>query len=149
LSEEKDVVTREVATIVPVHPAKLDLVWPIVAPWLAKAMEHGPNLYSTDDVLDCCRKAEFILWVAILEERPIGMAITSLDTYPQSTIASIRWAGGEDGMGREWLKQIVVVLKAWGKHFGAKYLAGMGRKGWLRGYGFRDGGVVFEMDIDT
>ena len=147
--EETGAVQEAATTIAPVHPSKLDMIWPAVEPWLLRAMEHGPPLFTTADVLEHCRRGDFVLWIAIQDESPIGMAITSLDVFPQATIASVRWAGGEEGKGRDWLNRMLLVLKAWGKHFGAKFLAGMGRKGWLRGYGFRDGGVIFEMDIST
>lgn len=133
--------------IVPVHPSKLDVVWPTVEPWLRRAMEHGPGLYEPEDVLEGCRKTEFLLWVAIENERVIGMTVTSLDKYPRRTVANIRWGGGETHEGRKWLHAMVRTLKAWGKHFGADLLGGSGRRGWLRGFGFREAGCLFEDDI--
>lgn len=135
--------------IIPVHPTKLDAVWPVVEPWLVKAMEHGGGLYAPEDVLEACRRTEFILWIALDVERDaiIGMTVTSLDVYPRKKVATIRWGGGNTGDGRRWLHDMVVVLKGWGKHFGADTLGGAGRRGWLRGYGFKERGCLFEDTI--
>ena len=136
-----------VTEIVPAHPSKIDLIWPIILPWLERSMEHGPKLYTTDDVLDLCKTNMSTLWIAIENDKPIGMTITGIEVYPQMQITSIRWAGGDLGAGRFWLHKMLEVLKGWAKHNGSSLLAGQGRKGWLRGYGFRDGGVTFEVDI--
>lgn len=134
--------------IVPVHPDKVSLVWGKVEPWLLKAMEHGDGLYAPEDVLEHIMRQHFILWVAIKDNEVIGMAICSIDTYPRKTLATVRWAGGEPHAGRDWLKPTIEELKRWGKHFGAELLVGAGRKGWLRGFGFRENGVLFEQGID-
>lgn len=139
---------EERVEIVPVHPSKVHLVWETVEPWLKRAMEHGPGLYDTGDVVDAIAKAEFILWVAIRGDKVIGMTVTSLDVYPQKKIANIRWGGGEVHAGRDWLTRMVETLKIWGKQYGATTLGGSGRRGWLRGYGFREAGCLFEQDID-
>ena len=63
--------------IVPVHPDKVPMVWDKVEAWLLKAMEHGDGLYGCDDVRHHIDAQDFILWVAILENNVIGMAISS------------------------------------------------------------------------
>lgn len=142
--------TEEIATeIVPVHPTKVSMVWPTVLPWLEKAMEHGDGLYAADDILEAIMGQVFILFVAVREERVIGMAIASIDPYPRKTVASVRWSGGDAHTGRDWLSEMIAELKRWGKHFGAVELVGAGRKGWLRGpYGFKEAGVLFKQGID-
>lgn len=134
--------------VVPVHPDKVLMVWDRIVPWLEKAMEHGDRLYAPEDVLKSISEQHFILWVAVKGNDVIGMAITSLDAYPQMTIATIRWAGGDPHVGKFWLHEMIEELKRWGRHFGASKLAGAGRKGWLRGnYGFRESGVLFQQDV--
>lgn len=134
--------------IVPVHPSKVGMVWDQVYPWLEKSLEHGDGLYSSSDILDHILSQAFILWVAVKDEQVVGMCITSLDEYPQKTVASIRWTGGKPHAGRDWLLPMLEELKRWGKHFGASLLVGGGRKGWLRGpYGFKESQVIFEQEI--
>jgi hypothetical protein len=111
-------------------------------------MEHGDGLYAPDDVYAHIMRQDFVLWAAIKDERVIGMAVASIDAYPRRTIATVRWAGGEPQAGRDWLHPMIDELKRWGKHFGATQLAGAGRRGWLRGFGFRENGVLFEQGID-
>jgi hypothetical protein len=110
-------------------------------------MRYGPKLYDTADVLAACERKEMILWVAIVNERVIGMTVTSLETYPQMTIMVARWAGGPKGQGRQWIRDMIEELKKWGREWGARLMTGGGRKGWLSGFGFKEHGVLFEMDL--
>lgn len=137
-----------IVEIVPVHPDKVNLIWDRVAPWLERSMEHGSRLYSTEDILACIMRTEFVLFVAVRDERLIGMTISSMDDYPQQRVVTVRWAGGEPGEGRDWLHDMIDTLKAWGARSGATLLAGAGRRGWLRGYGFRESGCLFEQGIE-
>lgn len=134
--------------IVPVHPEKVPLVWDTVLPWIERALEHGSGLYTPMDIFEAIQRTEFLLWVAIRDKKVIGMTVTSIDVYPRKKVATIRWGGGETHEGRDWLLPMVDELKRWGKHFGAEVLGGSGRRGWLRGFGFREAGCLFEQDID-
>jgi hypothetical protein len=134
-------------SIVPVRPDRIAVAWDTIEPWLEKAMEHGPRLYDPSDVREACEKKEMILWVAIDAERIIGMAITTLEKYPRMTLMVARWAGGERGKGREWLKAMIDELGKWGREWDAALLTGGGRAGWLSGFGFRQDGVLFSKEL--
>ena len=125
----------------------LDKAWPIIEPWLEAAMQRGARLYEPDDVREACEHKEMLLWVAIDSDEIIGMTVTSLQKYPRMTIAAIKWGGGRLGRGREWLLPMVATLRQWAEHEGAEILMGGGRKGWLHGFGFRDAGVIFAIDV--
>lgn len=140
---------NDVFEIVPVHPEKVPMVWDTVEPWLLRAMEYGDGLYAVEDVLQAIQRQDFILWVAVADNDVVGMAICSIDAYPRKTLATVRWAGGRTNADKDWMRPMIATLKGWGRHFGASMLVGAGRKGWLRGFGFREVGVLFEQGIDA
>lgn len=125
----------------------LDKAWPLILPWLEAAMKRGVQLYDPSDVLDACRETRMVLWVAIEDGDLIGMTVTSVEKYPRKTLAIIKWGGGRLGKGREWLLPMVATLRQWAANCGATSLMGMGRRGWLRGFGFEEDSVTFTMDI--
>jgi|694.fasta_scaffold37394_6 hypothetical protein len=137
----------EPVEIVPVHPDRLDVAWPIVEPWLANALTYGPKLYETRDIYGYIAKKEMILWIAIQSSRIVGMSITSVHQFPQAMVADIHWTGGDKHKSEVWLDRMMNTLKKWAKHCGADVLAGGGRRGWIKKYGFRETGVNFEMEL--
>lgn len=134
--------------IIPVHPDKIDVAWPIVEPWVANALKYGPKLYLTEDVYGYLEKQEMILWVAIQSSRVIGMAITSVHQYPRALVADIHWTGGDVNRSEAWMNPMMEVIKGWAKHCKADLLAGGGRRGWIKKYGFKETGVMFEMELN-
>jgi hypothetical protein len=133
--------------IVPVHPDRLDIAWPIVEPWVANALAYGPKLYVPRDIYEYIAKKEMILWIAIQNSRIIGMSITSVHQFPQAKVADIHWTGGDKHKSDVWLDRMMDTLKKWAKHCGADLLAGGGRRGWIKKYGFRETSVNFEMEL--
>lgn len=130
------------AQIVMVRPDRVDLCWPTVEPWLDKAIGGALRLYDTGDVRLGISEERMALWVAIVDEKVIGFAVTSVEKYPRMTLMVVRWCGGEIGRGREWLGAMVAELEKWAREWGCAELTGGGRPGWLRNLGFEEHGVM-------
>lgn len=139
--------SKQQAEIIPCHPDHLEVVWPIVEPWLAKALKYGPDLYGTEDVKELVANQSMLLWLAIDEKEIIGFCIVSIVKYPRALIGDIHWSGGAVHKGRYWLDEMFEVLKAWAKHSGCTKLGGGGRRGWIEKYGFKEHGVMFELEL--
>lgn len=88
-----------------------------------------------------------ILWAAIDDGRIIGFAITSMTDYPRAKVADIHWTGGEINASEAWMNEMLRVLKGWAMHYGATKLGGGGRRGWIKKYGFKEVGCMFEMEL--
>lgn len=135
--------------IVPIHPERIADAWPIVEPWLEKAMSYGPKLYTTESIRLKCLDKEMILWggIDVKTVELVGMSITSLQEYPLALVADIHWTGGKPGRGDEYLALMLEVIKQWAIKNGATKMGGGGRRGWIKKFGFREAGVMFEMDL--
>lgn len=137
------------AEIVPCHPDHLEVVWPVIEPWLERALKFGPDLYASGDIKALVANQMMILWIAIDEKEIIGFCIVSVVKYPRCTVGDIHWTGGAVHKGKAWLDEMFEVLKAWAKHSGCQKLGGGGRRGWIEKYGFKEHGVMFELDLEA
>jgi hypothetical protein len=135
------------ADVVPCHPDHLPVVWPIISPWLERALKYGPDLYGVDDIRAMVQSTSMVLWLAIDANEIIGFSITSIVKYPRCTVADIHWTGGATHKGKFWMDEMLRVLKAWARHSGCQKLGGGGRRGWIEKYGFKEHGVMFEMEL--
>lgn len=135
------------AECVPCHPDHLPVVWPIIEPWLKSALTYGPDLYGTDDIRKLVEDQRMILWLAIDENEIIGFCIVSIVQYPRCVVGDIHWTGGAHHKGRKWLHEMFEVLKAWGRASGCTKLGGGGRRGWIEKFGFKEHGVMFELEL--
>lgn len=133
--------------IIPCHPDHLDYVWPIVVPWLERALVYGPDLFTTDAIREQIKVQNKILWLSIEEAEILGFCIVSLQDYPKARVCEIHWTGGATHKGKLWMKAMLEMLKAWSKHNGCSKLGGGGRRGWLEVFGFKEHGIMFEMEI--
>jgi len=129
------------------HPQYLERVWPVIEPWLARALTFGPDLWTTEFIGQQLQNKERILWLATTETEILGFCITTLTTFPKGMVLEINWTGGATHKGRYWMHQMFDVLKAWGLHCGANKLGGGGRRGWLEMFGFKEHGVMFVLEI--
>ena len=132
--------------IVPCHPDHLPVVWPIVEPWLVKALTYGPDLYGPEDIKERIAEKLFVLWIAILDGEIIGFCIVSVVKYPRATVGDVHWTGGAQHKGRLWLGEMFEVLKSWARNSGCTKLGGGGRRGWIEKFGIKEHGVMFEME---
>lgn len=142
-----DVTRRADVDCVPCHPDHLPVVWPVIEPWLIKALGYGPDFFGPDDVKALVADKTMILWLAIDENEIIGFCITSIVQYPRARVGDIHWTGGAQHKGRKWLDEMMDVLKIWARHSGCTKLGGGGRRGWINKYGFKEHGVLFEMEL--
>lgn len=134
--------------IIPCHPDHIKEVWPIILPWLKKALSYGPELYTTNSIREMIEKKEMILWLAIKDGKQIiGFAIVSLKQYPLARVCDIHWCGGAVHEGIIWIADMKAELTAWAKRHECSKLGGGGRRGWVRTLGFTECGVMFEMEI--
>ncbi len=112
--------------------------WPTVKPFLEEALKkgEGPEDYNIDHLQMYLTSANWLLLVAIDEERKIhGAATVSFVNYPLHRVAFITAIGGRLISSRDSVAQLKALLK----QRGATKIQGYGRESivrlWQR-YGF-------------
>lgn len=104
--------------------------WPKVEHWITQALEHGPRLYNTADVLSEILARDMQLWLACEGEEPIGVVVTSIITFPRRTVLLI---GPIGGIGvRRWIKPMDDLIQAYAVANGCDIQLSEGRPGWDR-----------------
>lgn len=120
-------------------------VWPIVRGWLIESLKYGLPWFTIADLLILCLKGDFVIWLINLDEKPCGVILSELITYPSAKVCNAPWIGGE--RLNEWLPEAQKRVETWGKRAGATYLMGGGRKGWIRAAGMKEMGVILTKEI--
>lgn len=126
-----------------------------MVPWrrcwdlLSRAVERFPNIrekFSRDGLLYDVMCGNAQLWIAwSYERRHIeGAVITRLfdkpPMAPNDRICEVPLVAGDNFA--EWGPSMMALLKAWALDQKCDYMAGYGRKGWKRLFGFQDMGFT-------
>lgn len=121
-----------------IHPDKLDEVWPVLTPFLLKALKHADGKYALEDIKDAIREAMMQLSIIIDHEHNIhAVIVTQFVEYPRKKIMLFVLVSGIKFS--EWQHTLDDFIKA-AKKFGADSVEAYGREGWgekLKPLGFK------------
>lgn len=129
---------------------RLDTIWPMVEPMLAKAVGTVPNKFSVASVLEGAHAGAYVIWVVIVGGT-ITAAITSrIIEYPLCRAMALDWIGGS--RMKVWFAHVMRVMKEHAARNNCAHMEGYGREVWMRWIGkegWRPEYVAFRMELDN
>lgn len=103
--------------------------WPQIEEWVSKALTHGCDIYTKEDVREALLSREWQLWLALDGDEVRGVGVTRFEDYRRFRVCWLLLVGG-NGF-RSW-KRFIGEIKADAKRHGCKEIWGNGRDGWKR-----------------
>lgn len=123
--------------ILPVELGHLHRVWPAVEEFIASALEHSTGDYSLDSVKTLLSTGNWMLLVAVDEQKIHGAATVHMFNRPNDRVAFITTIGGRLISSDDTFRQLKDLLYS----FGATCIEGAARESiarlWKR-YGFEE-----------
>ena len=134
-------------TIQPVETAFFHQTWPLVEGFIDSAMKWGDGDYTMDQVKALLAKGNWLLLVAVDEDKTIhGAATVEFNNMPNARVAFITAIGGKLISSKDTYAQMCAILK----NFGATTIQGAARKSvarlWHR-YGFEERYIIVEAQL--
>lgn len=120
-------------------------LFPIVDPWLEGSLKTAPLWWKLSDLHRMCVKGDYVLWLILVDKKPQGVALSSLDTFDGGIVCGVPWIGGK--RMPIWFAELQRIIEWWGRDAGAKYLLGSGRKAWARLAGMRHYGSLLVKEL--
>ncbi len=114
----------------PLHTADFGTWWPLIAPLVAKAVEHAHGFTTLDEIAKAVACADMQAFAVVDGSGLRAACITEIKVRPALKTLNVIALGG-DGMD-EWLPALLEVLEAFGRHLHCKRLMCVGRRGWVR-----------------
>jgi hypothetical protein len=112
--------------------------WPLIEPWIAKALMHGGVTLFPRDVFEGLMSRAMKLWLAIDGQDVKACCVTQLANYPRMKCLNILCVGGTDNRMSEWL-HFYEEIERYAKVLDCEAIEFFGREGWKRAvseYGF-------------
>ena len=123
--------------IVPID--KLADVWPEVAPWLERAIQHGQGDENVFDVFVALARGSYVLW----HSPGRFAAVVQIVRYPRQTVATVIYCGGS---GLSEIEAAFDFGRKWGRENGVDAIRIWGREGWERLFGMKRIGVILQVE---
>lgn len=132
--------------LVCVDPAKIDEIWPHVAPILAKAFEEIAADLTLESAEQSLRSGSGLLWIVWSDQRRIiAAAITELWETPRHKICVITACAGSD---LESWKHYMTDLEQYARAEGCAILRVAGRRGWKNIFrDFREPWITLQKEL--
>lgn len=90
-------------------------------------------------------KGDYVMALMMEGNEPQGVALAELEKYPKAIVCNVPWIGGS--RMSQWLPQLQETIEEWAKKSGATYLAGAGRRGWVKAAGMKEVGTILIKEI--
>lgn len=133
--------------IVPIAPASVRTVWPLVEHHIESALEWCQGTFLPIDILEQVERGEKQLWVAQRDDGHVVAALVSfINRYPRRTSICVPFIGGTEV--RSWFRKALLAIESWGMEQGCDALEGGARRGWLRMAKMKEAGVYLWKDLD-
>jgi hypothetical protein len=132
----------------PVPREHLAVLWPVVEPMLAKAVDTAAGKMSTTDVISAAYQGTYLIWVILIDEDIVASVTTRIIDYPQRRAMALDWVGGTKM--RQWFTPAMRVIKEHAVRNGCAHMEGYGREAWMRWIGkegWRPDYVAFKMEL--
>lgn len=125
------------------------MLWPVVAPMLAPAVEVSGGRLTMRSVLEWLLDGRYLLWIAHTDDRvPQAAFVTREARYPNKSLLTIDLCGGSNL--EDWMSEADRVFRAHSRQSGLSGIELYGRTGWaraLRRLGWRQSVVLVETDV--
>lgn len=127
-------------------------IWPILEPATKRSTI---NAWTGATLRESLESKHSQLWIVFDRENNelVGACTTDLAIHNGETVLEVPLLAGQQFMA--WGHILWAILTAWGAEQGAKTIAGFGRRGWVRVFGFtelgnnEDGELVMARPIGT
>lgn len=107
----------------------VDQYWPVVSPWIEKALIRGGAALSLDEVRERIDDRRMQLWVAWAEMKPSLAVVTEIYETAAGLTCSITATGGSELSA---CLPDLAVIEGWARDQGCVRMALDGREGWVR-----------------
>jgi predicted small secreted protein len=133
-----------------VLPHNVAKTWPLIALWVADALDRGKADETPDEILGRLLAGKQQLWLAWDEDakRVRGICITEIFDSARGKACNLALGAGRDF--KSW-GHLLAAVKEVARAMGCVRLEGPGRKGWerhVKGQGWRYLRTVLEMRLD-
>jgi hypothetical protein len=112
-------------------------IWPQVEPLLSAGVQHAQGDYTLDQIKAYVATGQWVLVVAVEEEKISGAMTISFENRPNDRVAFITGVGGKLIINQDTYNQLCALVTG----FGATYIEAAGRKSivrMLRRYGLKE-----------
>lgn len=127
------------------NPEYIDDIWPMVTPWLQGSLAVAPPWWTLGDLYTRCLAGDYALWMVYSDEESCGVALSELCQFNAHLVCGVPWICGHNM--QQWLPSLQEVIEQWGRDASASFLAGSGRKGWMRASGMKDYGFILAKEL--
>jgi hypothetical protein len=114
----------------PVRSLDVDAIWPLVRPFIERALAAGDGGHAAEDVRRLCAARDAQLWLGLGAGGLEMVAVTEIRGLPRTRIARVWLLAGIDARG--WIEECLPAIEDWARAEGCAALELVGRKGWLR-----------------
>jgi hypothetical protein len=102
--------------------------WPLVGPWIGKALDRD-GLLGLDDVQQAVAQRDMQLWLVTTGAAPVAACVTEISDYPRARVLSAVAVGGRGARG--WIEALDRHLTRYAEAHGCtKFNAPVARRGW-------------------
>ena len=104
--------------------------WPLIEPWVTRALSHGGMVSSSNDILSDILNRKLTLFVVHDDAGAVtGFAATRVENYTRMRVLLVMLIGGRNL--RDW-KHLHPLLEEEARRLNCTAIEGYGRKGWER-----------------
>lgn len=105
-------------------------IWPLVEPFLLRALTRWLPVYFSEDLLEGVQEDKMQLWIITDNEKEVlyGAALTEIREYPRAKMVNVFLLGGNN-MGK-WRKDLQRAIEMFAKEENCEFAQVIGRDGW-------------------
>lgn len=125
------------------HSHDTMLAWPLVSPWLERALDKTSSLMTVGDLLRGVRSGAIRLWLVHRSDRLVGAFATEIGRFSNGAAVNVLALGGIEMP--DWIESFDEAVETYARENGCCLIVEMGRPGWKRvlsKLGWVDGPVV-------
>lgn len=126
-----------------------DTCWEKIEKFIDKAAKYTYGRYTTSNIYDLVKEADYQLWVAYDGGVFKGVVVTNIINYPQRKLLGMQFCGGEEL--DTWKPQMLDLLKRFARDSGCEAIESTGRPGWAKVFqndGYKATWVTYELPIE-
>lgn len=134
--------------IVAIPKDRVDEIWGVAEPIVARVLPHNREAYATDDVLADIKEGTSLLLMIMEGEECIATLVCTFEFQKNKKVLHVPIACGD--RADEWLPIAHEVVPSIAREFGCAMVTGRGRKGWLRKlakFGYKELYTVFGAEV--
>jgi len=131
-----------------IKPQDIQQKWPVIEPFVSKALEYSLNEHNSEDLKKKMINGEYLLLGFYEGDKILSIVSAELLTYPRKKIVNIVTAAGSSM--EKWLDEWWRAIKILAKEQGAQEITVSGRSGWLKAlkkYGFKQQYTVLAVKL--